>query len=315
MPMAQLIKLQNYISRYENDLFHYPARFVRLKKQEWEKFQENWLQQKSNAIPPPELENDEWMVEEVKKKGRLFQSFFVSKKKARLEETIPEHPEKEDTLFSISETESKYMHTVEDAKKAFVEKMYQFQIKWASSTLREISPLDHKYYVDERLKFLLKRLPDTYLVLYEPVFRFQKAVIELDVVIVTPVNIWCLTFLEEQDGAVFIGSPDRFWTKRSGELETKRLSPAVSLSRMETLVKKLLQHEYIDIPVRKAVLSRNGYIDAHNAPGDIDYIDKREFTAWFRRVRNMTSPLKHMQLQAAKALLNHADTVSTRRMD
>ncbi|KHF29248.1 hypothetical protein LR68_02036 [Anoxybacillus sp. BCO1] len=30
--MGQLIKLQDYISRYELDIYHYPSEFIRLKK-------------------------------------------------------------------------------------------------------------------------------------------------------------------------------------------------------------------------------------------------------------------------------------------
>ncbi len=312
MPMAQLIKLQNYISRYENDLFHYPARFFLLKKQEWEKFQANWVQQKENVLIEPELKNDDWLAEEVKEKTGLFRSFFSKKEKQLPQKTSADLPE-EETILSLTETESLHLHTVEDAKKAFLEKMYSFQIKWASSTLFYSSRLDHKYYVDEKLKFLLKRLPDTFLILYEPVFRFQKAVVEMDIIMLTPTDVWCITFLEEQNDAVFIGTADRFWSKRHGETETKILSPIVPLSRMETLVKKILEHEYIDISVKKAVLSRNGYIDYLNAPGGINYIDKREFTNWFTSMRSMVSPLKNIQLRAAKALLEHADSVSARR--
>ncbi|MDE5052353.1 hypothetical protein NDK25_08480 [Niallia taxi] len=34
--MAQLIKLKDYISRYQQNILQYPSRFVRLEKQEWE---------------------------------------------------------------------------------------------------------------------------------------------------------------------------------------------------------------------------------------------------------------------------------------
>jgi hypothetical protein len=35
--MAQLIKMQDYISRYEQDIYRYPTQFARLKKQQWDK--------------------------------------------------------------------------------------------------------------------------------------------------------------------------------------------------------------------------------------------------------------------------------------
>jgi hypothetical protein len=40
--MAQLIKLLDYVSRYETDLYRYPSQFVRLKKQQWEKMKQHW---------------------------------------------------------------------------------------------------------------------------------------------------------------------------------------------------------------------------------------------------------------------------------
>lgn len=310
--MAQLIKLQNYISRYEHDLFHYPARYVRLKKQEWGRFQEKWAHhQAASFIEPVQLEDD-WMMEREKERTGFFRSFF-SKKECLLPEEESIQKAEEATIFSINETESTFLHTEEDAKKLFVEKMYQFQVKWASSTLLYQSPLDHKYYIDEQLKFLLKRLPDTFLVFYESILRFQKATVELDVVIITPIEVWCLTFLEEQDDAVFSGTEERFWTKRYGDAESKLLSPVLSLSRTGVLVKKLLRDKQIDLPVRKAILSRNGYMDYPSAPTGMDYIDKRAFDTWFHYMRKMSSPFKTIQLKAAKALLDQADTSSIRR--
>ncbi|WP_338472038.1 hypothetical protein R4Z10_04640 [Niallia sp. XMNu-256] len=40
--MGQLIKLQDYTSRYEQNIYHYPARFVTLKNQQWAKTQKSW---------------------------------------------------------------------------------------------------------------------------------------------------------------------------------------------------------------------------------------------------------------------------------
>ncbi|NWN95777.1 MAG: NERD domain-containing protein, partial [Bacillus sp. (in: Bacteria)] len=40
--MGQLLKMQDFVSRYETDLIRYTNQFIRLKKQQWEKFRENW---------------------------------------------------------------------------------------------------------------------------------------------------------------------------------------------------------------------------------------------------------------------------------
>ena len=40
--MAQLVKLQDYISRYQIDLARYPTQFIRLKKNQWERVKYQW---------------------------------------------------------------------------------------------------------------------------------------------------------------------------------------------------------------------------------------------------------------------------------
>ncbi len=41
--MAQLIKLQDYVSRYEQDIYRYPSQFIKLKKQQWDKLKAAYL--------------------------------------------------------------------------------------------------------------------------------------------------------------------------------------------------------------------------------------------------------------------------------
>ena len=40
--MAQLVKLADYISRYENDLTRYPTQFIRLKRYQWKRIKNQW---------------------------------------------------------------------------------------------------------------------------------------------------------------------------------------------------------------------------------------------------------------------------------
>jgi len=40
--LAQLVKLHDYISRYEADLTRYPTQFVRLKKNQWKRMKIQW---------------------------------------------------------------------------------------------------------------------------------------------------------------------------------------------------------------------------------------------------------------------------------
>lgn len=68
--MAQLVKLKDYVSRYEQNIIVYPSRFVRLKKQKWEGVKK--LYQTNQLIKPRETDfyEEEWEEEK---------SSFISK--------------------------------------------------------------------------------------------------------------------------------------------------------------------------------------------------------------------------------------------
>ncbi|MED4334935.1 NERD domain-containing protein, partial [Geobacillus stearothermophilus] len=40
--MGQLLKLRDYISRYETDVYHYVPEFIRLKQWQWEQAKARW---------------------------------------------------------------------------------------------------------------------------------------------------------------------------------------------------------------------------------------------------------------------------------
>ncbi|MBM7649675.1 hypothetical protein JOC78_002649 [Bacillus ectoiniformans] len=312
--MAQLIKLQDYISRYETDVYRYPSRFVRLKKQQWEKVLKEWERQKWQVeILQPDT-TDEWELSEEEPAG-MFQKFksLFQKDSAEDAEQADEAetvPDKEEVLFQI---DSQSVAHENELKQHFLDEMLKFQVKWASSTLTEKSYIDYKYFRDERLKLLLQRFPDTFLVLYEPIFKFKNAPVELDILLITPTAVWCVTFLEEEDEAVYIGSQERFWGKRTGDIQSRVLSPVLSLNRMETLVRQLFRLNDVELPIKKAIISRNGFLDYPSAPQDLHLIDERRFESWFTQLRNLKSPLKTAQLKAAKSLLAYAQTTSVRR--
>lgn len=57
--MGQLIKLQDHISRYETDIFHYPGQFIRLKNDRYKRLKEQWQEQLSEPPVTDELESIE----------------------------------------------------------------------------------------------------------------------------------------------------------------------------------------------------------------------------------------------------------------
>ena len=171
-----------------------------------------------------------------------------------------EIPKKEDNIFSLhipSDTAS-----LEDLKHTFLNQLLHFQMKWGSSTIHEKSFVDDTFFLDEKLRFFLQRFPDTFLVMYKPVFRLKNAPVEVDVIVISPMDAWCITFLEAEEDAAFIGSSEKFWVRRHHKYPDKKvLNPFLSVNRMGSIVKQLFDLYEVTLPIKKVVLSRNGYID------------------------------------------------------
>ena len=319
--MAQLIKLQDYISRYQVDLTRYPTQFIRLKKGQWERVKKQWEQ--GGNLPT-------W--EHMEEEGQTPTRFAVLKKffPKRFQK---EEPEKQyiETIETTNElTDEDYIpdeetalhfeanilyqpQTLPELKKMFIDQFFHFQMKWASSTLREKSYVDPKFLRDTLLRAMLQTLPDNYLILYYPIIKLKKAPVELDIIIMTPTECLCITVIENEDQAVYVGNGDRFWIKKVGTEDKKVLNPLIQLDRMETILKQIFAISNVDIPIRKVLLSRNGYIDYPGSVYNVQFVDKRKFPEWMESIRKSYSPMKHMQIRAAQAILNYVQTTSFNR--
>ncbi|HEX7065811.1 MAG TPA: nuclease-related domain-containing protein [Bacillales bacterium] len=259
--MAQLIKLENYVSRYELDIYRYPGKFIQMKNKRWE------------------------IVKEGNEEGA----------------------EGESSL-------NRPLKSLETLKNEFVEDVFFFQLRWASSTLKMKSDLDSRYRFDSWLKFFLLKFPDNYLLLYRPIFQFRQAPVELDIVIISPMAVWCITLLEGEDGSVFQGDSSRFWRKVEGEEVRKVLSPMVSNLRTFRLVSQLLE-QYMpeQLPIRRVILSPSTFVEFPDAPSQVEIIDRREARSWYEKMKKQASPLKFIQLKAAGLLLDHCQTLASER--
>ena len=311
--VAQLVKLQDYISRYQIDLKRYPTQFVRLKKQQWERTKSEWEDGSLNA---------QWVEEEVMEddleKSSFFSKLFRRKKDSHsteeveteeIEGLIPE----EDTILHFQPNIVYQPQTLEELKRMYLDQLFHFQMKWASSTLLDKSYVDPKFMRDSLLRTLTLHLPDNYFLLYYPILKLKKAPVELEILLILPTEIICMVVLEGQDSDAFIGSSDRFWLRKSGKEEKKVLSPLINLNRMESIIQQVFQKEAIDLPIRRVVLSRNGYIDYPGAVYNTQFIDTRKFQTWFKALQSNPSPMKHMQFKAAQSLLNLVQTTSYSR--
>jgi hypothetical protein len=320
--MGQLIKLQDYVSRYEQNIYVYPSRYVRLKKQQWEKLKVAWENRDIEyGFSKPSQENNDWYLEEEK-------TSLIDRVKGLLNRKSQDkhvEEEEESTFKGMEKEESDYLlntalinnnvNSIEELKINFLDMMFDFQMKWATSTIAEKSYVKSHYFHDERLKFFLQRFPDTYLVMYRPILLLKKAPVEIETILVSPTDVYCIAFLEDKDNTVFVGSKERFWDVRNQKGERKILNPLLALNRTEKIIHNIFNRYEIDLPVHKILLSRNGYIDYPLVPYDIKIIEKRNYEEWFQGMRGQKSPLKHMQLKGAQSLLYYCQTTSIRRME
>lgn len=323
--MAQLVKLQDYISRYQIDLSRYPTQFIRLKQNQWERVRQQW--QTGEVIGQWEHMDADAILQE--EKGRtFFQKFFPFSKKEKgivqeseenktansssewaVEDQIPE----EDTTLFFEPNIIYEPKTLEELKKMFMDQFFHFQMKWASSTIRERSYVDPKYMRDTLLRSMLQTLPDNYLIFYYPIIRVKKAPIDLDIIILTPTECLCITVLEQEEQAVYIANSERFWMKKVGKNDKKVLSPLIQLNRMEKLLEQMFIQSGVEMSIKKVLLTRNGYIDYPGTMYGTQLVDKRKFPEWMEQLRRSVSPMKHMQIRAAQSILNTVQTTSFHR--
>ncbi|RUL56526.1 MULTISPECIES: nuclease-related domain-containing protein [Lysinibacillus] len=322
--MAQLVKLQDYISRYQIDLTRYPTQFVRLKKNQWDRVKHQW--QTGETLPDWEHIETQEDVVEPKEKDRFsfFKKLIFKRESPTIEEDLEEMdvsneltnedeiPEEETTLFF----EPKIVYqpqTLDELKRMFIDQFFHFQLKWASSTLREKSYVDPRFLRDSLLRNMLQQLPDSYLVFYYPIIKVKKAPVELDIVLLTPTECICITVVEQENMAVYVGNSERFWIKKVGKEDKKMLNPLIQLNRMESIISQTFVSNNVEMPIRKVLLTRNGYIDYPGTVYNIQFTDKREFPKWFMQLKRSSSPMKHMQIRAAQAILQTVQTTSFNR--
>ncbi|KMJ57797.1 hypothetical protein AB685_13185 [Bacillus sp. LL01] len=305
--MAQLIKLQDYITRYESDIYRYPSQYIRLKKQQWKTF-ETMLRNPvdptlSTKEPVEEIQGDKEsrlssLMKSFKRKGANEEELFVGKV------STPAPGLEEEWEFPVVSGKK----TPAERKQQFLDSILPLQLKWASSTIREMSYLQKNYKRETLLKYFLQRFPDTFFVMYKPIFLVKQAPVELEIILITPNEIFAVYYMDEQEESVILGNNERFWSIREKENERKIVNPTISLNRMGSIIKNILPQYEVSLPVTKMLLHPKGYIDIFDGPTDVQVIDKRTYDKWFEKMRANSLPLKHSQLKAAGALLSHCQS-------
>ncbi|ARF16420.1 nuclease-related domain-containing protein [Sporosarcina ureae] len=313
--MAQLVKLADYISRYENDLTRYPTQFIRLKRYQWKRIKNQWehgvdLYAEQAATFSEEVQEPSKWYTALFKKWRKQTDVEWTHESTISDEEVEAQEDDKDFQASIASQPT----TIEQLKKVYRDQLFKFQLKWASSTLYDRSRVDPRYFSDPLLKQLTLRLPDSFLLFYYPIVKVNKAPVELDIILLAPTTCYCITVLEDERMAAYIGSGERFWSKKFGEEEVKVLNPTIALSRMEKVVSSFFRAAKVEMPIKKLIVSRNGYIDYPGTLFEITTVDRKTYEQWLAKLCNNPSPMKHTQFKAAQAILDHAQTTAMSRL-
>ena len=292
--LAQLIKLQDYISRYEWDPYRYPSQYIRLKKDQWEKLHHLWINPEMGMEPREEEPEQRSACSRIKSIFKRKQDISIS-----LEEEV-------ESREMLAETE-------QELKQQFLDKLLNFQLKWATSTVTDVSFMDKAYYADSVLKYFLQRFPDTYLIMYYPIFSIKKAPVDGEIIMISPLGVEIIYLVEEEAGATIFAGNDRTWTVESKREQRKLLSPLISLKRTEKIIRSIFYAEQHDFSIKKTILSRVNPIHFAQEPYQTNVIGSQQYEKWFQEKRQLDSPLKSRQLKAAGALLKFSHTTSVKR--
>ncbi|KNE21019.1 hypothetical protein AFK71_21160 [Virgibacillus pantothenticus] len=291
--MAQLIKLQDYISRYEWSPYRYPSQFIRLKNENWHQLKDMWEKAANSSVDHTE------MMQEAKEHPR----WKLWKRKTKAVDV--DHEEYTADL-DLPETE-------QGLKQYYLDKLLHLQMKWATSTVTDISFVDKKWTEDNEIKYFLQRFPDTYLFLYYPIFTIKKAPVECEIILISPIGIEIICQLRETTGAMIIAQDARTWIVEKENSRGKLLNPHIALKRTENIIKGILSHYHLNFPITKTILAKSNPVQFLAEPYQTKIIGKQQYDSWFSQKRNMTSPLKNQQLKVAEALLKHVQTTSVKR--
>lgn len=293
--MAQLIKLQDYISRYEWDTYRYPTQYIRMKRESWNRLYDEWSNRNASIQLEMSEEDEESMFEKLKQK--------------LLKKNVSSEVIQEDTI----DDEKEWPATEEELKQQFLDNLLNFQMKWATSTVTHQSIVDEKYYEDPLLKYLLQRFPDTFLVMYYPIFSIRHAPIESEIIIITPIEIEIVKFIEIEEEAVIMAGEERVWHVESPGNHRKILNPLISLRRTEKLLKSIFASQNVTFPIKKTVISRKNPIVFASEPYQTRIVGLADYKDWFKAKRTLHAPLKSAQIKAAETLLKFCQSTSMRR--
>lgn len=289
--MAQLIKLKDYISRYEWNPYRYPSQYIRLKQENWNRLYEQWVEMDEMSDPP--------VQEESSSTFSKLKTIFKGNESVERDNDVVTEP-------LLPSTENELRHY-------FLNKLFPFQLKWATSTVTDVSFIDSEYETDETLQYFLQRFPDIYLIMYYPIFSIKEAPVDGEIIIISPIGIEIIYLLEKDPNITIMAGDERVWIFEQGNKQSKELSPVIALKRTEQIINSIFKAENISFTIEKTVLSRTNNIVFNSEPYRTNIVGKQQYEEWFQNKRRLSSSLKSDQLKVIEKLLKYCLTNSVRR--
>lgn len=287
--IAQLIKLRDYVTRYEWSTYRYPSQYIRLKQENWNNLYHLWNNQE---VEQDQLESKDNMSNFTKIIS-LIQRNHVKKQATSSQSALPT-------------TEMELRHY-------FLDKLFPLQLKWATSTVTDVSFINKTYHEDCTLKYFLQRFPDIYLMMYYPIFNIKKAPVDGEIIFISPIGIEIIHLIEKEPHSIIFAEGERTWIVETDHIKEKEISPLINLRRTELIVQSILKSEQIDYPITKVVISRVNNIVYSSDPYKTRIIGKHQYDEWFHEKRQLNANLKNQQLKVAEALLKYCISTSVKR--
>ncbi|MCI1856832.1 MAG: NERD domain-containing protein [Sporolactobacillus sp.] len=200
------------------------------------------------------------------------------------------------------------------AMSGFDDWLYRMQLEWATKTAERTSECPEELQRDGDLQKLLRILSDRSLLLYRPVLLTGQAAVQLDSLLLTDDEIWCVHVLKGEAGSVFQEISERKWQEIVNGGTRELLNPLIALKRTRAVVEAFCRKCGVaGLSVVAAVYAPDGYIEFVPGERGIRFVDRRSKRDWFTQINRHTFMVKKDQALIAEGLLRHCETVDKER--
>lgn len=203
----------------------------------------------------------------------------------------------------------------EEEKSRFYDDFYKGQLIWATSTPNMEAPTNGDYFTEDPfLKQLVRMFDDTALVLYRPTLQVEGTDVDCDLIILTPLAVWCLQIVKGEPESVFQGVNTKEWKEITSQGERVLANPYIALSNSIQAIKEIFEEHNMEVEIKSCIYVPESYVEFAQYGSAFEVIDRTKVKDWTAKINHHRSTLKHGQLRAAELLLKKTKTTATIRV-